>query len=140
VRIVEPEKTTLRIDQVRQVQREAILAPYEGTWRVYVLPGFERATIAPIPLDLRWCEGRVPTPHGEIAVAWSRNEDAFSIGVTLPEGVRADIILPCETDEFGEPNVTGEGAIEAVRAAGLWKVRLAEGAKVSVVARRRAAG
>jgi DNA polymerase III subunit delta' len=44
VRIVEPEKATLRIDQVRQVQRESILAPYEGTWRVYLFPGFERAT------------------------------------------------------------------------------------------------
>jgi len=98
------------------------------------LPGFERATIAPIPLELSWCEGRMPTPHGEIEVAWERDEDRFAIDVTLPEGVRADVILPCETDEFLEPTVTGEGGI--VRAAGVWKVRLAEGAKVAVEAKR----
>ncbi len=100
------------------------------------LPGFERTTIAPIPLDLDWVEGRMPTPHGEIQVAWERDEDSFVIDVALPEGVRADVILPCETEEFAEPEVTGEGAIEAVRAAGLWKVRLGDGAKVAMVARR----
>jgi hypothetical protein len=100
------------------------------------LPGFERATIAPIPLDLDWCEGRMPTPHGEIEVAWERDDGGFVIDVTLPAGVRADVILPCETDEFAQPTVTGEGAIEVVRAAGLWKVRLADGANVSVEARR----
>jgi hypothetical protein len=101
------------------------------------LPGFERATIAPIPLDLDWCEGRMPTPQGDIEVAWERDEDGFCIDVTLPKGVRGDIILPCETDEFDEPMIAGEGAIEAIRAAGLWKVRLADGAKVSVEARQR---
>ncbi len=101
------------------------------------LPGFERATIAPIPLDLDWCEGRMPTPHGEIEVAWQRDDDSFSIEVTLADNVRGDIVLPCETDEFDEPTVSGEGAIEAVRAAGLWKVGLADGANVAVEARQR---
>ena len=44
VRIVEPEGETIKIAQIRQVQREAILAPYEGRWRVYILPDFQRAT------------------------------------------------------------------------------------------------
>lgn len=96
------------------------------------LPGFERATIAPIPLDLDWCEGRTPTPHGEIEVAWERDEERFGIGVTLPDGVRADVILPCDAEEFAEPKCLGEGVIEVVRAAGLWKVRLADGAKVKI--------
>ncbi len=100
------------------------------------LPGFERATIAPIPLDLDWCEGRMPTPHGEIEVAWERDEQRFAIDVTLPAGVRADVILPCETDEFAEPEWLGEGVMEVVRAAGVWKVRLADGAKVAIEARR----
>jgi len=100
------------------------------------LPGFERATIAPIPVDLDWCEGRMPTPHGDIEVAWERNEEVFGIGVTLPAGVRADVILPCDADEFAEPKCLGEGVEEVVRAAGLWKVRLADGAKVAVEARR----
>ena len=44
VRLVEPEGDTLKIDQMRQLQHESILAPYEGRWRVYVIPEFERAT------------------------------------------------------------------------------------------------
>lgn len=100
------------------------------------LPGFERATVAPIPLDLQWCEGRTPTPHGEIEVAWERDEARFAIDVTLPAGVRADVILPCESEDYAEPEVSGTGAWEVVRAAGLWKVRLEVGAKVAVVTRR----
>ncbi|MFP4250577.1 MAG: alpha-L-rhamnosidase C-terminal domain-containing protein [Armatimonadota bacterium] len=100
------------------------------------LPGFERATIAPIPLDLDWCEGRMPTPHGEIEVAWERDEQMFGIGVGLPDGVRADVILPCETEEFDEPKCSGDGVEEVVRAAGLWKVRLRNGARVAIEALR----
>lgn len=99
------------------------------------LPGFERATIAPIPVDLEWCEGRMPTPHGEIEVAWERDEARFAIDVVLPDGVRADVILPCETDDFSRPTVTGRGAIGIVRAAGLWKVRLEGGARVRIESR-----
>lgn len=99
-------------------------------------PAFARATIAPIPLDLQWCEGRMATPHGEIEVAWERDETRFGIGVTLPAGVRADVILPCETEEFAEPKCLGEGVEEIVRAAGVWKVRLSDGAKVAIEAKR----
>ncbi len=99
-------------------------------------PGFARATIAPIPLDLTWVEGRMPTPHGEIDVAWERAEDGFNIDVTLPAGVRADVILPCETEEYAEPEVAGEGVEAVVRAAGLWKVRLAAGGRAVMEASR----
>ena len=44
VRVVEPDGDTLKIAQIRQLQREAILAPYEGKWRVYIVPDFQRAT------------------------------------------------------------------------------------------------
>ncbi|MGI5820176.1 MAG: alpha-L-rhamnosidase C-terminal domain-containing protein, partial [Armatimonadota bacterium] len=98
------------------------------------LPGFERATIAPIPLELQWCEGRMPTPHGEIEVAWEHGEDAFGIAVTLPRGVAADVVLPCATEEYAEPVCSGEGVEEVVRAAGVWKVRLTDGARVAVEA------
>jgi DNA polymerase-3 subunit delta' len=35
----------IRIDQIRELQREAVLAPYEGDYRVYVLRRMDRATI-----------------------------------------------------------------------------------------------
>jgi len=100
-------------------------------------PGFARALIRPVPLDLDWCEGRVPTPQGEIEVAWQREGKRFMMQVALPPGVRADLVLPCPTDYFPLPRVSGEGAEEASRAAGMWKVRLAEGARVRIEARRR---
>lgn len=44
VRLVEPEGSVLKIDQVRTLQHEVALSPYEGRWRVYILPEFHRAT------------------------------------------------------------------------------------------------
>jgi DNA polymerase-3 subunit delta' len=35
----------IRIDQIRALQRDASLAPYEGHYRVFILRGMERATI-----------------------------------------------------------------------------------------------
>jgi len=44
VRVVIPERDVLRIDQIRSLQREASLAPYEGRYRVYILRTVEKAT------------------------------------------------------------------------------------------------
>jgi DNA polymerase-3 subunit delta' len=44
VRILEANDQPIRIDQVRDLQRELSLSPYEGSWRVAVLVAFERAT------------------------------------------------------------------------------------------------
>lgn len=43
-RILEANDQPIKIDQVRDLQRELSLAPYEGRWRVAVLAAFERAT------------------------------------------------------------------------------------------------
>ncbi|MEM6313648.1 MAG: alpha-L-rhamnosidase C-terminal domain-containing protein, partial [Planctomycetota bacterium] len=40
------------------------------------------------------CDTVVPTPHGNITVAWERAGD---VRLTLPAGVTADIELPSET-------------------------------------------
>ncbi|NLS77539.1 MAG: DNA polymerase III subunit delta' [Chloroflexi bacterium] len=44
VRIIEAQEGALKIAQVRELQREAILAPFEGKRRVYILPDFQQAT------------------------------------------------------------------------------------------------
>ena len=44
VRVVEAEEGTLKIAQVRELQKEAILAPFEGRRRIYILPNFQQAT------------------------------------------------------------------------------------------------
>lgn len=45
VRILDAPHQTLKISEVRDLQRELALSPHEGRWRVAVLSGFERATL-----------------------------------------------------------------------------------------------
>jgi alpha-L-rhamnosidase len=56
-------------------------------------PGWGRALIQPHPGTLVSVEGRVPTPRGEISVAW-RREKMFRMALALPPGVMAKIELP----------------------------------------------
>lgn len=46
VRLVEaePDTNAIKIEQIRELQREAVLSPFEGAWRVYVIPEFQKAT------------------------------------------------------------------------------------------------
>lgn len=43
-------------------------------------------------------EMRVPTPHGPIDGAWSRNAGTFSCTFRIPAGIRAEIRIPGETE------------------------------------------
>lgn len=45
VRILDTPDQTLKIGEVRDLQRELALSPHEGHWRVAVLSDFERATV-----------------------------------------------------------------------------------------------
>jgi DNA polymerase-3 subunit delta' len=44
VRLVEPDGASLKIDQIRALQRQVALSPVEGRWKVYILREMERAT------------------------------------------------------------------------------------------------
>ncbi|MEA3345701.1 MAG: DNA polymerase III subunit delta' [Chloroflexota bacterium] len=44
VRVLEPEDGSLKIDQIRQLQRELALTPHEGRYRVAILTDFDQAT------------------------------------------------------------------------------------------------
>ncbi|MGB7266006.1 MAG: alpha-L-rhamnosidase C-terminal domain-containing protein [Terracidiphilus sp.] len=56
-------------------------------------PGWSIALIQPHPGALASVEGRVPTPRGEISVAW-RREKSFTMNLALPPGVTAKVELP----------------------------------------------
>lgn len=45
VSVIEPEGGRIKIDQVRAVQREIALSPYEGRWRVCIITEFQTATV-----------------------------------------------------------------------------------------------
>ncbi|HQK96141.1 MAG TPA: alpha-L-rhamnosidase C-terminal domain-containing protein, partial [Armatimonadota bacterium] len=85
-------------------------------------PGFTRARIAPIPADLSWARGRVPTSAGEIEVDWRRREGSFRIDVSLPPGTEATLVLPFG----GEPRVRPTG-FGAVHVSGKWHIELPAG-------------
>lgn len=56
-------------------------------------PGFTEILISPEPVDLLWCNGVVPTPHGDVEVSWKR-DDEFTISVALPAAVPCTFQLP----------------------------------------------
>lgn len=45
VRVYDDDGSRIKIDQIRALQRETALSPFEGRWRVHVLCNFERATV-----------------------------------------------------------------------------------------------
>jgi alpha-L-rhamnosidase len=58
-------------------------------------PGFERFEVRPRPGDLAWARGRVPTPRGDVVVAWDRRgARGFRCDVTVPPGTRAIFVAP----------------------------------------------
>lgn len=56
-------------------------------------PGWGTALIQPHPGKLTSAEGRVPTPHGELAVSWQQGK-TFRLQLHLPTGMRARVELP----------------------------------------------
>jgi len=51
-------------------------------------------TIRPRVCDLAWAKGKVPTPHGDVEVAWTWAENKIALNVTVPPGTQADVVLP----------------------------------------------
>ena len=60
-------------------------------------PGFKTLAIRPSLCDLSWAKGTVPTPNGDVTVAWKRADDILQLDVTLPVDTETDIILPTKT-------------------------------------------
>ncbi|NLF00287.1 MAG: hypothetical protein GX601_04845, partial [Anaerolineales bacterium] len=58
------------------------------------VPGLARCRIAPACGDLDWARGVLPSVHGDIAVAWKRDDGCMTLDVSLPVGVEAELLLP----------------------------------------------
>jgi DNA polymerase-3 subunit delta' len=76
VRILDAPDQSLKIGQVRDLQRELSLSPHEGRWRVAVLSDFERATIEAANAFLKTLE----EPPPQVALVLTATE--------------ADVLLP----------------------------------------------
>lgn len=55
-------------------------------------PGFAEFSFRPALLDLTFAEGRIPTPHGNIAVRLERSGQGIEAELRIPEGCSA--VLP----------------------------------------------
>jgi hypothetical protein len=79
-------------------------------------PGFKTFAVRPTLCDLTWAKGRVPTPHGDVAVSWKLGEDRLLLDVTVPAGTEADILVPTERFETATVQLDGRKAGPAVHA------------------------
>ena len=57
-------------------------------------PGFSRVLIRPFPGYLTRAKGSIPTPHGDVQVAWNVQGSRFVLEGQLPSDVPATVILP----------------------------------------------
>jgi alpha-L-rhamnosidase len=60
-----------------------------------VEPGYRRFRVEPRPgHGLTWARAHHDSPHGKVEVAWRRENDVFTVDVTVPEGTSAQLVLP----------------------------------------------
>ncbi|MEV8537526.1 alpha-L-rhamnosidase C-terminal domain-containing protein [Streptomyces sp. NPDC051572] len=61
-----------------------------------VTAGYATWSVQPHPGDLTWAEGKVPTPHGALAVSWAGESGIgqFGMQVTAPSGTSGTIAVP----------------------------------------------
>ncbi len=81
-------------------------------------PGYARARIQPRPGGLTRVSGRVPTVRGEVGVAYEGTPNGYTLTVTLPANVPADVVLPDGTRPGGAAGVDVTLNGEAVLADG----------------------
>ena len=62
-------------------------------------PGFSVYTIKPIPGDVEWAKGVVPTPNGPITVNWQQNQalGLFYLTATAPAGSQGRSMCQSQT-------------------------------------------
>ncbi|KAG9249088.1 Six-hairpin glycosidase-like protein [Calycina marina] len=64
-------------------------------------PGFSTWVIKPMPGDVAWAKGEVPTPHGSIKVYWFNNsaEGLFYLHAIVPDGTSGTISVPATVNQ-----------------------------------------
>jgi len=80
-------------------------------------PGFKTILIRPQLCDLTWAKGSVPTPLGNVAVAWTLMKDKLELDVTIPAGGEAEVVLPLERFDKPAVGVDGKSVAGVIRLA-----------------------
>ena len=86
-------------------------------------PGFKTWTIKPIPGDVTWARGVVPTPHGPLSVYWTLGEGSqlFDLEIQIPVGTQGAVSVP----------VNDINSIVTVDGKAVWKGKAIGGSKAS---------
>lgn len=108
---------------------------FQSRYQLGVAPledGFGKALIAPEPAGLKWARGTVPTPHGEISVAWEITDSRVTLSAELPPDIAAEIVLPAQT--AGLTVTKASGAEDAGQSNGRPRFAAAPGACVCIEA------
>ncbi len=73
-------------------------------------PGFSRVRIEPHLGGLRWAEGTIPLPQGDLSIRLEAGARTMGC-VVLPAGVEGDLIISSPTGVTSSPLHPGENAI-----------------------------
>jgi alpha-L-rhamnosidase len=74
----------------------ANLLPHYVLGAQLLTPGWRTALIQPHPGPLTHAAGRIPTPRGELSIAWRQNPKNFTLTLTLPPHTTAKVQLPAQ--------------------------------------------
>ena len=75
-------------------------------------PGFQRFLIKPeVVSGLTWAKGRHDSPYGRIESEWRREDNDFSLKITVPANSVAEVSIPASKP--GEVNESGKSVTEA---------------------------
>ncbi|WP_158289318.1 alpha-L-rhamnosidase C-terminal domain-containing protein [Paenibacillus flagellatus] len=95
--------------------------------------GWSRVRIAPQPVHLPWCEGKLHTPHGDVSVRWEKGAREFTASVSLPPGVAGELVLPMESSRVGRIVTEGSGSGDKpYLSEGKWAVRIGAGETLEI--------
>jgi len=57
-------------------------------------PGYAALRVEPLPADLTWAKGVVPTVRGDVSVQWKREGSSFELNVTVPMKAVVELSVP----------------------------------------------
>lgn len=132
---LEQGATTLWEDWRGQASRNHIMFGDISAWMYNYLaglapeePGFKKILIHPRPVgDLAWVTAEHHSAYGLIRSAWRREDNGFTLEVTIPANTTARVILPPEDLDAAQ-----EGGRPLAEAPGLTALPTGEGLAVEV--------
>ncbi|MBT7066787.1 MAG: family 78 glycoside hydrolase catalytic domain [Verrucomicrobia bacterium] len=86
-------------------------------------PGYKRFLIKPeVVEDLEWVKAHHDSPYGRIVSEWRREDDSFSLKITVPANSTANVYFPAS-----HPRVVSESGKPAAKANGVTFLRMENG-------------